>query len=115
DGMTGSEAAPGRGATLGEGWVGATFRCMPRLRPAPNRLASATSVETSATAVVTAIASTNNDFMRSPGDCFLMHTSNMEGDNARRKVVVIDAIEACIRHHRLERLLVGMDANRFRE
>ena len=63
-GITGSEAAPGRGATLGAGWLGATFwRCMPRLRPPPNRLASATSAERSATAVMAPIASAKIDFM----------------------------------------------------
>src|SRR5436309_11484389 len=91
---------------------------MPKLRPAPNRLASATSAERSATAVMAPIASTNNDFMISPGDApaeFLIHASNMEGDNARRKVVVIDAIETGFHHRRLQCVLVGMNTNRLRE
>src|SRR5438270_14009910 len=86
------------------------------LRPAPRRFASATSAERSATAVMAPSASTNMDFMSSPGDAlteFLIHVSGMQCNDAGRLAVVINAIEAGVRHHRLQCLLIGMHPNRF--
>ena len=63
-GMTGSDAAPGRVGVAGAGCAGAEYwRCIPKLRPDPRRLASATPTDTSVMAVTIAVASTNDDFM----------------------------------------------------
>src|SRR4029453_16702503 len=66
-GITGFDAAPDGATAEGAGVDGVAgamlWRCVPRLRPPPRRLASATSAPRTATAVTVATAKAMSDFM----------------------------------------------------